>query len=341
MGIWRRISIVLLTVATIWTLSACGIGTQSDLNKAGTDGEPVTIRFSEVIRSIFYAPYYVAMSKGFFEEEGIILDMNTAQGSDKGAAALIAGIADISLVGPETAIYIYNQQGDKTLIIFYQLTMKDGSFLMSREPFEAFEWSDVEDKTILGWRPGSAPQMVLQSTLVKEDVDAQVVTNIAAPALPGAFTSGQGDFIQLFEPVALTLEQEGSAYFAASMGEAFGTFPETSFVATSMFIEQNPEIIQRFVNAVDKGQAWLKTASDEEIIDSLQPYFEGTSKGLILQAVKRYQEQDTWPDHPELTSEAFEILQTVLIDNGVLKPEEKIQDMKEVVDMRFVNKLGE
>ena len=341
----RRLTraVLMPMLAIMLMLAGCIGGPQPGVNEPDQNiaSEPVTIRFSEVIRSIFYAPYYVAMSQGFFEEEGLILDMNTAQGSDKGAAALIAGIADISLVGPETAIYIYNQQGDKTLKIFYQLTMKDGSFLMSREPADDFSWSRVEGRTILGWRIGSAPQMVLNSTLMREGAHAEVVTNVAAPALPGAFASGQGDFIQLFEPVALMLEQEGTAHYAASMGEAFGVFPETSFVATAAYIDRNPGIIQSFVHAVDKGRAWLKTASDAQIAAALAPYFEGTSEDLIVQAVKRYQAQDTWPDHPELTPEAFDILQNVLVDNGVLKPEERIADMQAVVDMRFVNKLGE
>ncbi|MCI3923040.1 ABC transporter substrate-binding protein [Paenibacillus sp. TRM 82003] len=303
--------------------------------------DPVTVKFSEVIRSIFYAPHYVAMSEGFFEEEGIIVDMNTAQGSDKGAAALIAGIADISLVGPETAIYIYNQQGDKTLKIFHQLTMKDGSFLLSREKMDAFAWSDLDGKSILGWRPGSAPQMVMNSNLLKEGVAADVITNVAAPAMAGAFTSGQGDFIQLFEPVASTLEKEGKAFYVASMGEAFGAFPETSYVATSEFIEKNPEVVQGFVNAVAKGAVWLQSASEAEISAALMPFFEGTPEDLILKSVERYMAQDTWPTKPELTPEAFETLQSVLIENGTLKAEEKIADMDDVVDMSFVMKLEE
>lgn len=303
--------------------------------------EPVTVKFSEVIRSIFYAPHYVAMSKGFFEEEGIVVDMNTAQGSDKGAAALIAGIADISLVGPETAIYIYNQKGDKTLKIFHQLTMKDGSFLLSREKLDSFEWSDLEGKSVLGWRPGSAPQMVMNSMLLQEGVKADVITNVASPAMAGAFAGGQGDFIQLFEPVASTLEKEGQAHYVASMGESFGAFPETSYVATSDYIAANPDVIQGFVNAAAKGAVWLQTASDAEIAEALMPFFEGTPEDLILKSVNRYKSQDTWPAKPELTAEAFEKLQTTLIDNGVLKAEEKIANMDEVVDMSFVNKIGE
>jgi NitT/TauT family transport system substrate-binding protein len=327
-------SVLLITTMLLILTVACG----KDSNK---QKELVNVKFSEVIRSIFYAPHYVAISKGFFKEQGLNVDMNTAQGSDKGAAALIAGTADISLVGPETTIYIHNQKGDKTLKIFHQLTSREGSFLLSREKIDSFKWSDLKGKTVIGWRPGSAPQMVFHSTLLKEKVpDVTVVTNIAAPAMVGAFTSGQGDFIQLFEPVASKLVKEGKAYYAASMGEAFGPFPETSYVATSDFIKRNPKVIQEFSNAVAQGAKWLSTASEDDITAALTPFFEGTPKDLILESVKRYKDLGVWSANPEFTAEQFEILQNVLIENGVLKPEAKVANLGDIADMTFVKNIG-
>ncbi|MCD9024891.1 ABC transporter substrate-binding protein [Cohnella silvisoli] len=334
MTIVKKTSLLLLCAMLLILAAACG-------NNKNDKKELATVKFSEVIHSIFYAPHYVAMSQGFFKDQGLNVDMNTAQGSDKGAAALIAGTADISLVGPETSIYIYNQKGDKTLKVFHQLTSRDGSFLLSREKLGNFKWSDLQGKTIIGWRPGSAPQMVLNSTLLKEKVsDVKVVTNIAAPAMAGAFTSGQGDFIQLFEPVASTLVKEGKAYFVASLGEAFGPFPETSYVATSDFIKKNPEIIQKFSNAVAQGAKWLSNASNDEITKALKPFFEGTPEDLIIQSVERYKSQGTWSTNPELTKEQFETLQKVLIENGVLKADAKVTNMDDIVDMSFVKNIG-
>ncbi|CAM3651999.1 ABC transporter substrate-binding protein [Cohnella lubricantis] len=308
---------------------------------SATPQELTKVRFSEVIRSIFYAPHYVAMSQGFFAKQGLEIDMNTSQGSDKGAAALLAGTGDVSLIGPETAIYIYNQKGEKTLKVFYQLTMKDGSFLLSREPVESFEWSDLAGKKVIGWRPGSSPQMVMASMLKQEQVEGtEVVTNIAATAMTGAFTSGQGDYIQQFEPVASTLIQEGQAYYAASLAD-FGEYPETGYVATSDYIAEHPDVIQKFVNAVAEGTEWLNTASDDEIVQALKPFFEGTPDDLILQSIKRYQEQNTWPASPVLTAESLETLQNVLIENGVLKSEEKLSDVSAIADMSFVDKIGQ
>ncbi|NBD23529.1 ABC transporter substrate-binding protein [Paenibacillus glycinis] len=331
----RTIKPVLLLLATMLLALTAACGSSSGKE------ELTTVKFSEVIRSIFYAPHYVAMSQGFFKEQGLNVDMNTAQGSDKGAAALIAGTADVSMVGPETTIYIYNQKGDKTLKVFHQLTAKDGSFLLSREKIENFAWSDLAGKTVIGWRPGSSPQMVLNSMLLKEQVSGvNVVTNIASTAMAGAFTSGQGDFIQVFEPIASTLVNEGKAYYVTSLGEDFGAYPETSYVATSDYIKAHPDVLKKFTAAVAEGAKWLNTASDDEIAKALRPFFEGTPDDLILQSVNRYKAQGTWPTDPELTQDQFDILQNVLVENGVLKAEDKVTKMDDIVDMSFVRQLG-
>ncbi|MFC5471420.1 ABC transporter substrate-binding protein [Cohnella suwonensis] len=329
----RKPALLLLAALLVVLTAACG-------NGDGKSDKVTKVKFSEVIRSIFYAPHYVAMSQGFFTDQGLDVDMSTSQGSDKGAAALIAGTADISLVGPETTIYIFNQKGDKTLKAFHQLTFKDGSFLLSREKMDGFKWSDLQGKTVIGWRPGSSPQMVLNSTLLKEGVkDVTVVTNIAAPAMAGAYASGQGDFIQLFEPVASTLVKEGKAYYAAALGDAFGSYPETSYVATSDYIKKNPKVVQKFSNAEAKGAKWLETASSDDILKALKPFFDGTPDDIILQAVDNYKKLGVWSEAPTLTQAQFDVLQNVLVENGVLKAEDKV-NLDDVADNRFAAESG-
>ncbi len=325
---------LLFIIISSLILAAC-----TNSNNLTSEKSIEKVRFSEVIRSIFYAPHYVAMEKGFFEEEGIEVDMVTAQGSDKGAAALLAGTADISLIGPETTIFIFNQNGDKVLKVFHQLTSTDGSFLMSRNRIEDFTWSDLEGKTVLGWRPGSAPQVVFNSLLLMNQVkDVEVITNIAAPALPGAFISGQGDFIQVFEPIASKLEKDGTAFFLTSLGKEIGNFPETSYVAEAKYLKENPSIVQSWVRAVSKAAQWINDSSSEEAAKALLPYFEGASQDSIIQSVERYKAQDTWPTNPELTQAQFATLQQVLIDNDLLEVDQKV-DFEDIADMTFAKAL--
>jgi NitT/TauT family transport system substrate-binding protein len=341
-GVWlmkfnqfRSLTVTVMIIILLFIMAACS-SSQTSSKKV----EMQTVRFSEVIRSIFYAPHYIAMEKGFFNEEGINVDMVTAQGSDKGAAALLSETADISLIGPETTIYIFNQKGEKQIKVFHQLTATDGSFLMSRNKLDNFNWSDVAGKTVVGWRPGSAPQMVLSHVLKKNQVSgSEVITNIAAPAMVGAFSSGKGDFIQVYEPVASMLESTGKAYFVASMGEAIGGFPETSYVATSDYIANNPEIVQKWINAVTKATKWVQDQPSDQVAETLVPYFEGTSKELIQNSVERYKKQNTWPTSPEMTQEQFNALQSVLIENGVLKENEKV-NIEDIADMTYAKKAG-
>lgn len=332
---------ILLVIAAI----GCSNGDTSGVQDKGNveqAKEPVTqkVRFSEVIRSIFYAPHYIAMEKGFFKEEGIEVDMVTSQGSDKGAAALLAGTADISLIGPETTIYIVNQNGDQKLKVFHQLTSTDGSFLLSREKLDNFTWADVAGKSVVSWRPGSAPQMVIQSVLNKQQVqNAKLITNIAAPSMVGAFTSGEGDYIQVYEPLASMLEKTGKAYMVASLGEAIGDFPETSYVATEQYIKEHPEMIRKWSNAVTKATNWLLEHSADEAAEALAPYFEGTEKDLIAKSVERYKSINSWSADPELTAAQFDALQNVLVENGVLKAEQKVQ-RENVVDLTLVQEAN-
>ncbi|WP_407270877.1 ABC transporter substrate-binding protein [Radiobacillus sp. PE A8.2] len=302
--------------------------------------EEVTVRYSEVIRSIFYAPAYVAMGLGYFEEEGLILDMVTSQGSDKGTAAILSDTADVALVGPETSIFVNKEDGSQKVKIFYQLTGTDGSFLLSREETEDFEWSDLSGKTVLGWRPGSAPQMVMATLIEEQGLDTEVITNVSSPAMAGAFQSGQGDYIQVFEPVASQLINSGDAYYAASVGEAIGEFPFTSFIASEEYIAENPDVIQRWTDAVFKARLWVEDHSPAEVAEVIAPYFEGTDMELLTMSVERYMNQDTWPISPVMTTEHYDVLESTLLKFELLGEDEKVP-YEEVVDPTFAEVVEE
>src|SRR5690554_3472931 len=168
------------------------------------------VRLSEVVRSVFYAPQYVAIAKGFFEEEGIEIELSTAWGADKGAAALISGSVDVGFFGPEATVYIYQQGASDHLVGFAQLTARDGSFFMTRDMDEEFEWDNVRGKTIVGARIGGVPQMTLEWVLkqngIKPFEDVEIITSLAFEAAVGAFEAGLGDYIAQFEPALSELE---------------------------------------------------------------------------------------------------------------------------------------
>ncbi len=280
------------------------------------------VRLIEVTHSVFYAPQYVAIHQGYFEEEGIDIELTTGEGADKVMTAVLAGQAEIGFMGPEAAIYVYNEGKEDFAQIFAQLTQTDGSFLMGREEEPDFKWENLKGKTIIGGRKGGVPEMTLEYVLKKHGltpgVDVEVLTNIQFALMAGAFTGGTGDYVTLFEPVASTLEKEGAGHVLASVGVAGGNIPFTAYAAKKSFIEKNKDLIQRFTNAIYKGQQFVSLKSPEEIAEAIKPAFPDSDLELLTMVAKRYKDQDSWPTDPALKEEDFNHLQDIMEMAGEL-----------------------
>ena len=132
-----------------------------------------TIQVNEVTRSVFYAPQYLAIANGFFEEEGLEIELTTGQGADKVMTAVLAGQSDIGFCGPEAAIYVYNEGKEDYIEVFAQMTQKDGSFLVSKEPTDNFQWTDLVGKTVIPGRKGGVPYMTLEYVLKQNGINPQ------------------------------------------------------------------------------------------------------------------------------------------------------------------------
>ncbi|MBM6616361.1 ABC transporter substrate-binding protein [Bacillus suaedaesalsae] len=304
-------SIVLFaTFILIFSLAACG---KSEVQK---------VRVGEVTHSIFYAPQYVALSEGFFEEEGLEIDLQGTFGGDKTMTALLSDGIDIALVGSETSIYVYAQGATDPVINFAQLTQTDGTFLVSREKVENFSWDQLKGSTFLGQRKGGMPQMVGEFVLNKHGVDPQtdleLIQNIEFANIANAFASGTGDYVQLFEPTASIFEQEGKGHIVASFGKESGHVPYTTFMTKESYIKENKEVVEKFTRAIYKAQKWVETHSAKEVAESIAPYFEDTPIDLIETVVERYKEQGSFATDPILDEEEWNNLQTIMDDAGEL-----------------------
>lgn len=297
----------------------------SGCNKQSISQQLTKIQLSEVTHSLFYAPQYVALSQGFFTEEGLEIELSNGQGADKVMTAVLSGQAQIGFAGPEASIYVHNEGKEDNSVIFAQLTNGDGTFLMGREPDPDFKWSDVKGKTIIGGRKGGMPEVILQYVLRNNGLnpgkDVQIDTTMQFAAMPGAFLGGQGDYVILFEPTASQMEKEGKAHILASLGKSSGEVPYTAYFARKSYIEKNPDIIQKFTNAIYKGQRWVDTHTPEEIAQSIKPYFPDIDNEILATVVKRYKEQNSWKKDPILLEKDLGVLQKALKDAGVLQKE--------------------
>ena len=273
------------------------------------------IKVAEVAHSIFYAPQYAAISEGFFEEFGLDIELTLASGADKVTAAVLSGDVDIGFSGSEATIYVYNGGEKDYLQTFAQLTQKDGSFLVAREKIEDFTLDDLKGKTVIGGRAGGMPEMTFEWALRQAGIDPKkdlnIDTSVAFAAMGGAFIGGQGDFVTLFEPTALEIEQQGYGYVVASIGELGGIVPYTSYSARKSFINENKELITDFTKAIQKGLDFVHNNSSEKVAKSILEFFPDTSLSDLTKVIERYKAQDTWPKTTNFTKESFEHLQKI------------------------------
>lgn len=330
---------ILITVIVVILVVSLGITIMVVRNNNQTQEGLTTIQLNEVTRSVFYAPQYVAISQGFFQDNGINLEITTGQGADKVMTAVLANQSDIGLAGPEASIYVYNEGKEDYTQVFAQLTKKDGSFLVSRTNDTDFKWSDLKGKTVIPGRKGGVPYMTLEYVLRKNGLDPQkdlvLDDSIKFDLMAGAFTGGTADYVTLFEPTATMTQNAQKGYIVASVGEEAGEIPYTAYFAKKSYIQNNSELVQNFTNAIYKGQVWVKEHSAREIAEAIKDFFPDTEVELLAKVLQSYIDIDAWNETPIMKEESYNLLQTVMEQAGELKQRAPYD---KVINNSFANK---
>jgi len=325
----------------LWLCAIAGLSLLTVIGGCSFDSTE-KIRIGEVTRSLFYAPQYVAIEKGFFKEEGLEVELTTTWGGDKTMTALLSDGIDVALVGSETSIYVHNQGAADTVVNFAQLTQTDGTFLVSRHPVENFSWDMLKGKVFLGQRKGGMPQMVGEFVLKKHGIDPnkdlQLIQNVEFKNIPSAFSSGTGEFVQLFEPTASQFEKEGIGHVVASFGKESGFVPYTAYMSKKSYMDANRETIQKFTNAIYKGQQWVATHSAKETAQVIAPYFQDIQPEILESSIQRYLEQDSYAADPILDESEWNNLQDIIEEAGELKQR---TDYSKLVDTTFAKTATE
>ena len=322
------LSIAILIVSCVGIMSGC------------TNDDPNTIKHIEVTHSVFYAPHYVAIDGGYFEEQGLTIELTNGGGDDKCMTSVIANQSDIGLMGPEAAIYIYNEGRSDYPVIFGQLTKKDGSFLMAREEMPDFEWSDIASKEVIGGRKGGVPAMALEYAIKKagltDGVNYTMNYDVQYDLIGPAFEGGTGDFCTMFEPAASNMQKAGKAYIVASVGEQAGDMPFTAFMATKSYISSHREQVDKFLSAIIKAMDFVNNSTAEEIAKILAPSFDGTDLATLTASIQSYKDIGAYSTTPIMQKEDFELLQDVIIDAGVMT---KRADFDKLIDNTIAEAL--
>lgn len=298
----------------------------------------VKLKVAEVTHSIFYAPQYVAHALGYFEDEGLDVEILLVSGADKVTAAVLSDDVQIGFCGSEATIYIYNGGEKDYLVNFAALTKRDGSFLVSRKKYDKFSLNDLKGKTIIGGRKGGMPEMTLEWSLKQNNIDPKndltIDTSVAFASMAGSFISGNGDFVTLFEPQALQLEQQGYGYVVASIGELGGVVPYTAYNAKKSYIESHEKEIEGFTNAIQKGLDYVYSHNDEEVAKIITDYFPDTSMNDLVKIVKRYRENDSWFKTTKITEQDYKHIEEIVENAGELT---KKAPYDQIVTTKFSN----
>lgn len=327
----RVVSMFLAAVMAAAALAGC----------AGAGPKPLEkVRVCEVTHSVFYAPQYAAIQLGFFAEEGIEVELSNGQGADKVMAAVLSDSMDIGFAGPESAIYVYNEGKEDYPKVFAQLTRRDGSFLVARQPDPDFSWEKLRGKHILPGRKGGVPYMALEYVIRQNGMDPEkdltMDNSIQFALMTGAFTGGTGDYVTIFEPTASMLEAEGKGYIVASVGEAAGEIPYTAYFAKKSYLEKNRDLVLRFTRAIYRGQQWVAEHTAAEVAQAIAPAFPDTGEELLTVVVQRYKDIGAWNADPVMSEESFDLLQEVMTQAGELS---KRAPHGEVVDNSFAREV--
>jgi len=329
----RNIIIAIVLVVIVATIGIVAVIKDNYFTPEEPTNELKTISVSEVTRSVFYSPQYVAIAAGYFEEEGLKIDLTTGQGADNVMTAVLSNQVDIGFAGPEASIYVYNEGKEDYAQVFAQLTKTDGSFLVSSEKIEDFEWSDLKGKTVIPGRKGGVPYMTLLYVLKQNGIDPQndlvLDDSIDFDLMASAFSTGKADFVTLFEPTASQIQLSGKGYIVASVGEEAGEIPYTAYFAKKSYIEKNTDIIQKFTNAIYKGQQYVQTHTSQEIAQLITGFFPDTDVDMLANAIESYRQIDAWNSTPYMSEEDFNLLQDIIYDAGEL---EKYAPYSEVVN---------
>jgi len=319
----RLFAFVFAMIMLTTVLAGCTDNSEETKETSAAGGTMQKVVLNEVAHSIFYAPMYVAIEEGYFEEEGIDLELVTGFGADKVMTAVISDEAQIGFMGSESSIYAYNEGANDYVVNFAQLTQRAGNFLVARDETDDFKWEDLKGTDVLGGRKGGMPQMVFEYILKRNNIDPKtdlnINQNIDFGSTAAAFSEGQGDYTVEFEPHATALEAEGKGYVVASLGEDSGYVPYTAFSAKKSYMEAHPDVIQGFTNALQKGMEYVMVHTPAEIAEVIAPQFAETDVETIKTIVTRYYDQKTWKSDLVFEKESFELLQDILEEAGELK----------------------
>jgi NitT/TauT family transport system substrate-binding protein len=280
-----------------------------------------TVRIIQRFHSLFYTPQFVAMSLGVLEQEGLRVEVTTANSGTELSKTLLRGEADLGLSGSIRSLDLAEKGSHDRLISIIQVNSRDGFFVLGRGPQPRFQWADLMGSRLILFAEAETPWLCLQQVLRNYGIDIgaiQVIAGVPTPQAVEMFLHGEAEYLEQGQPAVERLVHSGRASVAASEGEAVGELPFSAYLTTPAYAAGHTDVLHRFAGAFYRAQQWIAQHSAEEISQLIAPSFPDIEPAIRTGAVERYLAQHTWAREPLLREDGFNYLQDILIGGGFI-----------------------
>ncbi len=277
------------------------------------------VRLGVTFRSVFYAPYYVALHRGLFAHEGVELEAETFGDGRLVTAKLEAGELDAGIGGIMRSLVSFDRGATSVPVHFARINDRDGFFLLGRT--EPFDWPDLLGRRLILFAEAPTPWYVLRAHLRDRGLNPDrihVIADYPTDRAEAAFRGGEADFLEAPAHVAEALARDGAAVILRAMGEQTGPLPYSSYCAPPAVLRGRPELIAAVVRAHVAALRWMQTATGDEIWETIRPSFADGDAEVLRRAVERYRRLGTWAADATLPRDRFDRLAGMLQRGGLV-----------------------
>jgi NitT/TauT family transport system substrate-binding protein len=292
------------------------------------------IRLKENFRAVFYAPYYATHALGFYEREGVEVELVSSNAPGDAIAGLIDGSIDLTWGGPMRTMKAHDQDPKSPLVSFCEVVSRDPFFLIGRRGRTPLELGDLTRMRFASVAEVPTPWQCLQHDLRLADIDPDRLKRIADRTMGrnyDALRAGELDVMQAFEPFVSLAAKDlaGDVLYAAN---ARGLTVYTAFIATREAIARHRDAFAAIVRATARMQQWLYASPPEELAAAVTSFFPDVAPEILASSLRRYRDASLWARTPAMSREGFDRLGQSLHSGGFIA---KLPSYDDCVDQSF------
>jgi NitT/TauT family transport system substrate-binding protein len=279
------------------------------------------ISLQEPFRGLFYAPFYAALARGAYADEGVEVRFIDSPGPSLQTDAVMEGHADLAWGGPVRLLLAHDKDPACPLRLFGAVVMGDPFLLVGREPNPAFRLTDLARLTLGSVSEVPTPWWCLQDDLRRAGLDPEAVKRVTGRSMAenaAAVAAGTLDVAQLFEPIASAMEIAATGHVWHAQASR-GPTSYTAFYGRLDVIMAKRAACEAMVRGLTTTLAWFARAPASEILDTIEPFFDGLDRAAAARAIDRYRALGVWATDPRFPPEALARLEAAMLSAGAIR----------------------